>query len=319
MDTKHKEHKNIQTLAVEVRDLSVRFEDFYAVKQITFSVPRGEIFGFLGANGAGKTTTIRVLCGLLYPTEGEVNVGGVVFKDTETERLIKKKVGYMSQRFTLYDDLTVKENLDFMASLRKLENAYYLKRRQYLLEFINFKQSLNSFVKDLSGGIKQQVSLVASLLHDPEIIFLDEPTAGVSPKVRTRFWDLIRNLAKMHKTVFVTTHYMDEVEQCERIVLMRAGEIVAMDSPQNLKTQMFTEPLFECVAKEKISYSQIEAIGKRVELEYFEPFGLKFHAVFKNTAEGQTFKNNLSNLFSINRISPSMEDVFIKTIEGRNA
>jgi ABC-2 type transport system ATP-binding protein len=310
---------NNQTVAVDVRDLSVRFDDFYAVKNISFSVSKGEIFGFLGANGAGKTTTIRVLCGLLYPTEGEVRVGGILFKDTETEQWIKKKVGYMSQRFTLYDDLTVKENLDFMASLRKLENAYYLKRRQYLLDFINFKQPLQSFVKDLSGGIKQQVSLVASLLHDPEIVFLDEPTAGVSPKVRARFWELIRDLAKMNKTVFVTTHYMDEVEQCERIVLMRAGEIVAMDTPKNLKKQIFTEPLFECVAKEKISYGQIEALGKSGALEYFEPFGLKFHAVFKNTAEGQMFKNNLSNLFNINQITPSMEDVFIKTIEGKHA
>lgn len=309
---------NAKTFAVDVRNLSVRFEDFYAVKQISFSVNRGEIFGFLGANGAGKTTTIRVLCGLLYPTEGEVHVGGILFKDTETEQLIKQKVGYMSQRFTLYDDLTVKENLDFMACLRKLDKGYYLRRRQYLLDFINFKQSLNAFVKDLSGGIKQQVSLVASLLHDPEIIFLDEPTAGVSPKVRARFWQLIKDLAKMHKTVFVTTHYMDEVEQCERIILMRAGQIEAMDTPQNLKKQMFTEPLFECVAKEKISYGQIEAIGKQEGLSYFEPFGLKFHAVFKNTAEGQAFKNNLSTLFNIKQITPSMEDVFIKTIEGKH-
>src|SRR5438128_1631375 len=135
---------NNQTISVDVRDLSVRFDDFYAVKNISFSVSPGEIFGFLGANGAGKTTTIRVLCGLLYPTEGEVRVSGNMFKNIETERLIKKKVGYMSQRFTLYEDLTVKENLDFMASLRKLDNAYYLKRRKYLLEFINFKQSLQA-------------------------------------------------------------------------------------------------------------------------------------------------------------------------------
>ncbi len=310
---------NNKQVAVEVRDLSVKFDDFYAVKNISFSVAKGEIFGFLGANGAGKTTTIRVLCGLLYPTEGEVSVGGVLFKDTHSEQLIKTKVGYMSQRFSLYDDLTIKENLNFMASLRKLSEAYYLKQRKHLLDFINFKESLNVFVKDLSGGTKQQVSLVAALLHDPEIIFLDEPTAGVSPLVRARFWELIRDLAKIGKTVFVTTHYMDEVEQCERIILMRLGEIVAMDSPENLKKQTFKNPLFECVPKEKINYEQIELIGKNAALSYFEPFGLKFHVVFNNTDAGQVFKNHLNTLFDMHQIVPSMEDVFIKTIEGKPA
>jgi len=304
-----------QAFAVDVHHLSVRFEDFYAVQEVSFSVSQGEIFGFLGANGAGKTTTIRVLCGLLYPTSGEVRVGGILFKEEQSEYDIKKKVGYMSQKFTLYDDLTIAENLNFMASLRKLKPAYYLERRQFLLNFIDFNQSLNTFVKDLSGGVKQQVSLVASLLHDPEIIFLDEPTAGVSPKMRARFWELIRELAKLNKTVFVTTHYMDEVEQCDRIALMRAGKIVALDTPMNLKKQMFTEPLFECVSKEKISYLQIEAFGTHPELTFFEPFGLKFHAGFKQNPEGQKFKQQLSDLFDIKQITPTMEDVFIKAIE----
>lgn len=306
-------------LAVEVHDLSVQFEDFFAVKELSFSVAKGEIFGFLGANGAGKTTTIRVLCGLLYPTSGNVQVGGILFKDETSEHTIKQKVGYMSQKFTLYNDLTVAENLDFIATLRKLKSSFYLERRAFLLNFIDFKKPLNTFVKNLSGGIKQQVSLAASLLHDPEIIFLDEPTAGVSPPMRTRFWELISDLAILNKTVFVTTHYMDEVEQCTRVALMRAGTMVAVDTPSALKQKMFPEDLFECVPKSKINYSLVQALSVRPEFEYFEPFGLKFHAVFKKTPEAEHFKQSLYDLFSIQKIKPVMEDVFIKIIEGKPA
>ncbi len=216
-------------LAVEVKGLSVRFGDFYAVNGISFTVRRGETFGFLGANGAGKTTTIRVLCGLLRPSEGLVSVGGISFD--HNEQAVKAKVGYMSQKFTLYNDMTVEENLNFTASLRKMEKATYEQRRKELFDFISFDKPLNTLVRDLSGGTKQQVSLAAALLHDTEIIFLDEPTAGVTPASRSRFWQLIRQLAKRNKTVFVTTHYMDEAEQCDRIALMREGRIIALDSP----------------------------------------------------------------------------------------
>lgn len=192
----------------------------------------------MGANGAGKTTTIRVLCGLLTPTEGEVEVGGVDFKK-DNGQSIKFKIGYMSQRFTLYNDLTVEENLKFTASLRKLEKKIYDTRKKELLDFVSFNRPLNSKIIDLPAGIKQQVSLVASLLHNPEIIFLDEPTAGVSPASRALFWDLIQKIIAQGKTVFVTTHYMDEAEQCHRIALMRDGELIALDSPANLKKQAF--------------------------------------------------------------------------------
>ncbi len=224
-------------ISVEVKNLSVQYGDFFAVKDISFAVDRGEIFGFLGANGAGKTTTIRVLCGLLIPSEGQAFVEGI--NAQEDSLAVKKKVGYMSQKFTLYDDMTVAENLSFTASLRKLERAVFLKQKEMLLDFIRFNQSANAMVRDLPGGVKQQVSLVASLLHDPDVVFLDEPTAGVSPAYRQRFWDLIRQLAAAQKTVFVTTHYMDEAEQCSRIALMRSGELIALDSPENLKKQNF--------------------------------------------------------------------------------
>lgn len=277
---------------------------------------RGEIFGFLGANGAGKTTTIRVLCGLLRPTSGIVNVGGVEFRNETSEMSIKKKVGYMSQKFTLYNDLTVEENLSFIASLRNLEIKNYLKRRDSILKFISFQRPLNSFVQDLPGGIKQQVSLAASILHDPEIIFLDEPTAGVTPAARARFWELIHDLAKLGKTVFVTTHYMDEAEQCERIALMRAGEIVALDTPDNLKKTIFPGQFYEFEPRGKISYSKIEILRSHPAFDFFEPFGFKFHASFKKSSEAEEFKKELNLDFEIREIVPTLEDVFIKTIEG---
>lgn len=242
--------------SVEVQNLSVRFGDYYAVKDISFSVEQGEIFGFLGANGAGKTTTIRVLCGLLLPSEGEARVCGLDVQKQAFE--VKKIVGYMSQKFTLYDDMTVAENLAFTAALRKLPDLRLKQQKERLLDFIRFKASEKTLVKDLPGGIKQQVSLVSSLLHDPEIVFLDEPTAGVSPAYRQRFWALIRDLAKERKTVFVTTHYMDEAEHCDRIALMRSGDLIALDSPQGLKTANFPERDPMGVSLEEVFIAEVE-------------------------------------------------------------
>jgi len=222
--------------AVEVKALTVRFGDFVAVNNISFAVENGEIFGFLGANGAGKTTTIRVLCGLLVPTSGEAWVNGIPVVTAE-EKNVKQRVGYMSQKFTLYDDLSIEENFDFAAALRSLKRDAYLARRKELLDFISFDRDLGSLVRDLPGGTKQQISLTVALLHDPAIIFLDEPTAGVSPASRAKFWDLIRKLAAAGKTIFVTSHYMDEVEQCGRIALMRDGTIIALGSPSELKAK----------------------------------------------------------------------------------
>ncbi|XGC82394.1 ABC transporter ATP-binding protein [Bdellovibrio bacteriovorus] len=241
---------------VEVANLSVKFGDYFAVNKISFSVGQGEIFGFLGANGAGKTTTIRVLCGLLLPSHGQAQVCGFdVLKDAAK---VKNCVGYMSQKFTLYDDLTVKENLEFTGALRKLDPEKLQKQKEKLLNFIKFKGDENSLVKNLPGGIKQQVSLIASVLHNPSIVFLDEPTAGVSPAYRQRFWSLIRELAKEGKTVFVTTHYMDEAEQCERIALMRSGELIALDSPKNLKQQSFPDRDPRKVTLEEVFIHQVE-------------------------------------------------------------
>ena len=301
-------------LAVEVRDLVVKFGDFVAVNRISFSVERGEIFGFLGANGAGKTTTIRVLCGLLAPNSGTVRVAGAGFEDGE--QAIKSKVGYMSQKFTLYNDLTVGENLDFIAALRKIYRATYLQRRKELLDFISFDRSPESIVQDLPGGIKQQVSLAAALLHDPDIIFLDEPTAGVTPASRDRFWQLIRQLADRKKTVFVTTHYMDEAEQCGRIALMREGKIIATDSPEGLKKMMFPTPVFEFDPKHALSFAEINAFEHHEAFSFFEPYGLRFHAAIRTEEAWARFRPAFEETFRIRPIHPSLEDVFIRAVEG---
>jgi ABC-2 type transport system ATP-binding protein len=300
--------------AVEVRNLTVKFGDFTAVDDISFSVGRGEMFGFLGANGAGKTTTIRVLCGLLRPTAGGASVGGAGFDADEME--IKRRVGYMSQKFTLYDDLTVEENFDFIASLRKLERTVYLRRRDEILAFISFNRSLTSFVRELPGGIKQQVSLAASLLHDPEIVFLDEPTAGVTPAARQRFWALIRNLAARGKTLFVTTHYMDEAEQCDRIALMRSGRIVALDTPARLKQAIFPLPLYELDPRADVSRTQTRQLRGQAGLDYFEPYGLRFHAAFGASAVGAELRRRLEHDYHVKEIAPTLEDVFLRAVEG---
>lgn len=299
--------------AVETINLTVKFGDFTAVHDLSFSVKRGEIFGFLGANGAGKTTTIRVLCGLLVPTQGQARIAGIEVNAANAV-FVKTKVGYMSQKFTLYDDLTVGENLDFVASLRKLEPTTEQKRRQDLLEFISFKKPLQTLVKDLPGGMKQQVSLIASMLHDPEIVFLDEPTAGVSPWFRAKFWDLIRRLSNMGKTIFVTSHYMDEAQQCQRIALMRAGEIIALDSPDNLKRSAFPKPLFELNPIKDIPRGQMERWKTAGVFQSLEPYGLRYHAVIANPAGWEKFQHDNREIFEIRAIAPSLEDVFIKLI-----
>lgn len=309
---------------MKVKNLTVQFGAFKAVDQISFQVQSGEIFGFLGANGAGKTTTIRVLCGLLNPTGGEVLVSG---HDLALGlQPVKERVGYMSQKFTLYDDLTVRENLEFAASLRKIPAGEFHQKSQELLNFIAFDRDLNTFVKDLPGGIKQQVSLACALLHSPEIIFLDEPTAGVTPASRARFWALIRKLADDGKTVFVTTHYMDEAEQCDRIALMRDGKIIALDTPSGLKKNTFPEPLFELVPQESaqeafLSRPQIEEmvsqLRKNSAIYSIAPYGSRFHVVVSNPVDWKKLSMELESVFDVHEITPSLEDVFIRLVEGK--
>ncbi len=295
-------------MAVVVDKLSVRFGDFYAVRDVSFAVRRGEVFGFLGANGAGKTTTIRVLCGTLPASSGRVVVDGAEFVKG-AENIIKQKVGYMSQRFTLYDGLTVGENFDFAAALRKMDRDVYLGQRERLLDFIGFDRNLNTLVKDLPGGIKQEVALCVSLLHDPQIVFLDEPTAGVAPVARRRFWELIKNLASSGKTVFVTTHYMDEAENCHRVALMRAGALIAVDSPARLKQQTFGDTLYNFTPRVKNAI-----LPPRGDTAVFEAYGRHYHIKFRDGINAASQIRKYKKEFDIQRIQPSLEDVFIQLV-----
>lgn len=220
---------------IEVRDLTRRFGDFVAVKSVSFQVERGEVFGYLGANGAGKSTTIRVLCGLLSPSSGSAIVAGHdVAKAPESVRLA---VGYMSQRFSLYPDLTALENLDFFGGAYRIPRKERLRRAEELLAAVGLEHGRDALVSSLPGGMRQRLALAGALLHKPAIVFLDEPTAGVDPSARRRFWRIIRGLAEEGTTVFVTTHYMDEAEYCGRVGLMVDGKLVALDTPSGLKRE----------------------------------------------------------------------------------
>jgi ABC-2 type transport system ATP-binding protein len=297
--------------AVAIENLTVRFGEFTAVDRVSLRVEQGEIFGFLGANGAGKTTTIRVLTGLLAPTAGRVAVAGLSFDNGADA--IKARVGYMSQKFTLYTDLTVAENLEFAAALRKLPTNVYRRRSRELLDFIGFQTRPETLVRDLPGGLKQEVSLVAALLHDPEIVFLDEPTAGVSPAARARFWALIRGLSARGKTVFVTTHYMDEAGECGRIGLMRAGALIALGRPRELKEQAFPEPLYE------IHFPADPPAGWReaaAAVGPCQPHGRRWHLAVRDHARWAAIRDRWGDAARVRRIDPSLEDVFLRWVEG---
>ncbi|MBN2657220.1 MAG: ABC transporter ATP-binding protein [Spirochaetales bacterium] len=220
-------------MSVEVQGLTKNFGDFAAVDHVSFSVEKGEIFGFLGANGAGKTTTIRMLCGLLEPSEGTGTVAG--FDINRQYSKIKHRIGYMSQKFSLYNDLTAWENIEFYGGIYGLKDKEIQERSRELFAIIGLEELKNKLTSSIPMGWKQRLALCASLLHDPEIIFLDEPTSGVDPLSRRNFWKLIYQLSDMGKTVFVTTHYMDEAEYCHRLSIMKQGRIIEMDNPRSLK------------------------------------------------------------------------------------
>lgn len=301
--------------ALEVKGLSIRFGDFTAVDDVSFTVERGEIFGFLGANGAGKTTTIRMLCGLLTPTSGSALVGGLGFEDGG--RGIKKIVGYMSQKFTLYNDLTVGENLDFAAGLRKLDPAYAGQCRRELFRLVDFDKPLSSMVASLPGGVKQELALAAAMLHDPEIVFLDEPTSGVAPASRARFWELIRRITGLGKTVIVTTHYMDEAENCARIALMRTGRLIALGSPEELKRSAFPGPMTELDLGDAPGEAFLGGLRGAPGLLELSPHGRRWHAAFTDKAAMDAALAALPPGASRSLIKPSLEDVFIRLVEGK--
>ena len=221
--------------AIEIRNLTKRFGNFTAVDNISFNVRNGEIFGFLGANGAGKTTAMRILCGLSRPSEGEGTVAGYDIRNEQEK--IKRNIGYMSQKFSLYPDLTVGENIRLFGGIYGLGDRQIREKTEEMLSMLDLRQERDKYAGSLPLGWKQKLSFCIALIHDPRIIFLDEPTGGVDPETRRRFWELIYDTAEKGTTIFVTTHYMDEAEYCDRVSVMVDGKIAALDSPENLKTR----------------------------------------------------------------------------------
>ncbi|RIV43377.1 ABC transporter ATP-binding protein [Flagellimonas pelagia] len=237
----------MEEVVIQADKLTKKFGDFTATDAITFQVRKGEIFGFLGANGAGKTTAMRMLCGLSVPTSGEAKVAGFdIYKETES---IKKNIGYMSQKFSLYEDLTVVENIRFFGGIYGLNNEQIKNKTEELIERLGLTSVRKELVVDLPLGWKQKLSFSIAIIHQPKIVFLDEPTGGVDPLTRRQFWELIYEAAHNGITVFVTTHYMDEAEYCDRLSIMVDGKIKALDTPKNLKMQFEAESMDEVFYK----------------------------------------------------------------------
>lgn len=304
--------------AIEVHNLTKRFGAFTAVDNVSFTVKRGEIFGFLGANGAGKSTTIRMLCGLLQPTAGTARVGGYdIQKQTDK---VKQTIGYMSQRFSLYDDLTVEQNIRFYGGVYGLRNAELNERMQWVIEMADLKGREQSLTRTLSGGWKQRLALGCAILHQPQIVFLDEPTGGVDPLARRKFWELIGQLSAEGVTVLVTTHYLDEAEYCNDIILINAGKLIAAGSPVELKTEHIRYPILEVGGLEKRVVDALEIIREQPWALEASVFGTALHVMVQDEREGLTFIRRALNeagieATSIQRIVPSLEDVFLYLLE----
>ncbi len=299
---------------VRVLDLTRRFGDFTAVDQVSFQVGQGEIFGFLGPNGAGKTTTIRMLIGLLPPTSGEGWVSGRSIL-TEGEE-IRQRIGYMSQKFSLYGDLTVGENIELFGGLYGVKGERFRERRDWVLEMAGLAARIDQLTQGLPLGWKQRLALGCAILHQPPILFLDEPTSGVDPSARRRFWDLINELAEGGTTILVSTHYMEEAEYCNRLVLMNRGRIIALETPAGLRAQM-DEPLLSL--KTNDPPGTVEALKESPWVLEAAMFGRDVHVVVEDEGEGRREIRSLLEergipLLGLERVMPSLEDVFVALI-----
>jgi ABC-2 type transport system ATP-binding protein len=302
--------------AIDVRNLTKRFGTFTAVDQIRFSVRRGEIFGFLGANGAGKSTTIRMLCGLLEPTSGTATVGGYdIIRETEQ---VKRNIGYMSQRFSLYDDLTVRQNISFYGGVYGLRNSRLRERTEWVLTMADLKGHEGTLTRHLSGGWKQRLALGCAILHQPPIVFLDEPTGGVDPLSRRNFWELIYRLSSEGVTVLVTTHYLDEAEYCNEIILINAGKLIAAGSPMELKTRHIRRPILEVRTDNVVR--ALESVRSQHWALETSVFGTALHVMVEDEPGGRacvesTLRGQGIVVHAIERILPSLEDVFLYLLD----
>lgn len=307
-------------VAVAVSALTRVFGDFVAVDHIDLEVRAGTVFGFLGPNGAGKSTTIRMLCGILRPTSGRAVIGGFDVV-TDTDR-VKNRIGYMSQKFSLYEDLTVEENLRFFAGIYGVRGAQREARIAWALEMADLRGRGGMRTGELAGGWRQRLALGCAVLHEPPILFLDEPTSGVDPASRRDFWDMIGDLAHRGITVFVTTHFMDEAEHCDRLALIYGGRIVASGSPSALKHEHMTRALLELECSALMT--AYAALKGHLEIASVALFGNALHVVAEDEAGARaTIAAQLAAadvvIHRLERIEPSLEDAFVAIIEQTGA
>jgi ABC-2 type transport system ATP-binding protein len=302
--------------AVAVNHLVKRFGAFVAVDDVSFEVARGEIFGFLGPNGAGKSTTIRMLCGLLNPTSGRALVGGVdVALQPET---VRSNIGYMSQKFSLYDDLTVGENLDFFAGIYRVSPAVRRQRKDEVLRMAGLQDRAASMTVELAGGWKQRLALGCAILHQPPILFLDEPTSGVDPLARRSFWDLIYRLSDSGHTIFVSTHYMDEAEYCHRLALMYRGRVIALGTPADMKRDLEASNLMALETSDPLA--SMKALRGLAGIGDVAVFGGGLHVTVDDPGSADaSIRAALGaagiTIRRLEPIRPSLEDVFVAMIE----
>jgi ABC-2 type transport system ATP-binding protein len=302
--------------AIDVRGLSRRFGEFVAVDNLSFEVKPGEIFGFLGANGAGKSTTIRMLCGLLRPTSGTALVDGVdVARDPEA---VKRRIGYMSQRFSLYELLTVDQNIQFFGGIYGLRGERFAARRRFVLEMAGLHGREATLTRDLPGGWRQRLALGCAILHEPPIVFLDEPTGGVDPLSRRQFWDLIDRMSDAGTTVLVTTHYLDEAEHCHRIAIIQAGKLAALGTTTELKQVFEDRPILEVQASQPVA--AMEALDALADVEKTSLFGTSLHVVLRHADHAEdviieALQHAGVEVRAISRVTPSLEDVFLDVVE----
>ena len=304
-------------ISVQMDDLVKTFGSFVAVDHVTLQVEKGEIFGFLGPNGAGKSTTIRMLCGLLTPTSGRASVNG--FDVAAQPDKIRRSIGYMSQKFSLYDDLTVEENIDFFTGVYGVPRERRAERKDYVLRMAGIAERRRALTATLSGGWKQRLALGCAILHDPPVLFLDEPTSGVDPIARGDFWNLIREMSAAGHTIFVSTHYMDEAEYCHRLALMYRGKVIALGQPAELKAGLTTHSLFRLDSGDQLE--TMRALEGLPGVYDVAVFGGGLHVTVDDPVATeprirQALAAKSIEVKRLEKITPSMEDVFVAMIEA---
>ena len=311
---------SLDNIVVSVESLEKKFGEFTAVNRINFEVKQGEIFGFLGPNGAGKSTTIRMLCGIIPPTSGTGKVGG--FDIIKEQHKIKEHIGYMSQKFSLYNDLTIEENINFYSGIYKIPQKEKKERLETTIRTAGLTGMESNLTATLASGFKQRLALGCALIHKPRIIFLDEPTSGVDPITRSNFWNIIKGLAREGVTVFVTTHYMDEAENCNRMVLIYHGTIIAGGSPEEMKTKCMKNEVLEITMDDAQSW--LDRVTKIEGVKEAALFGADIHAVAYDSVKSipaikEFLQKEKATGVSVNKISPTLEDVFVSSIENYDA